>query len=239
VVIAGGSHVSTPLADEPVELANYYDLLFLVVGSPGTSAEAMELALWSRTKDMLRVFLPEEYRQGYLARSLDERHGILCDLSYFPLADALQYGEHLPQNIVHTVFKHRCALEQKQSIQSPQPTSTTNININNLMGDVINAGAGATIVNRSAVSNAFNALIARNNQATAEALKSVSDHVAKSGNKEAGELMDAFNEEVAKANPKKSVLKGLWDRVCQVLPTVTELVKASGEIVKFFSGSAQ
>lgn len=69
---------------------------------------------------------------------------------------------------------------------------------------------------------------------------SVSDEgskaVAASGNKEAGELLDQFNEELAKPEPRKSLLKRSWDGLVQVLPTVTTVANATTAVAKLFGG---
>jgi len=57
----------------------------------------------------------------------------------------------------------------------------------------------------------------------ADALVRLAEVVSESNNKEAGELLDAFNEELAKEQPKKSLLQSFWDSLTGMLPTISQM----------------
>jgi hypothetical protein len=54
------------------------------------------------------------------------------------------------------------------------------------------------------------------------------------GNKDAGELYDNFTEEVNKPEPKKSVLKSLWDGIQRALPTIKTIASVTAKIAPLF-----
>ncbi len=243
VVETSSADVVSEIAEaEPSVLAQEFDLLFLVVASPGTSAEAMELTLGKKTKGKLHVFIPEEYREGYLVRSLGDRHKMLCGPSFFSLAGAQSYNCQLARNMVFTLVKQRNYCIQEDSIQPQSPVIQVTGNQTQIHMQDININkpsGGSTVVSNSTVTKSFNTVQTIYGSTTADALKSVRDHVAKSDNKEAGELLDVFSEELEKPQPRKAVLKNVWEKVCQLVPSVTELAKACVEIGKLFSGSGQ
>jgi hypothetical protein len=102
------------------------------------------------------------------------------------------------------------------------------------MGDTFSNIQNSTIVNRSLVENAFNKTKSEIGEDTAVILLKVSELVAQSGNKEAGELLDQFNEEFNKAQPRKSLLKRSWDGLVAVLLAVTSIAGAAAAIAKLF-----
>ena len=104
-----------------------------------------------------------------------------------------------------------------------------------LMGDIFSNISNATIINRSLLQNAFNKAKSETGEDTAEALRKVAEAVAQSGNKEAGELLDQFNEELAKTQPRKSLLKRSWENLVQVLPTIGAIAGAAEAIAKLFA----
>jgi hypothetical protein len=103
------------------------------------------------------------------------------------------------------------------------------------MGDIIkDIGAGAIIVNRSTVEKSFNKVREEFDEETANALKKVEEEINKSGNKEAAELFETFNEELQKPEPKKSILRTVWNGIQLALPTITQLTKVVADISKLF-----
>jgi hypothetical protein len=103
------------------------------------------------------------------------------------------------------------------------------------MGDTFSNITNSTIVNRSFVENAFNKAKSEVGEDTAAMLLKVAEVVAQSGNKEAGELLDQFNEELSKPQPRKSLLKRSWDGLVAALPTVTAIAGAAAAIAKLFA----
>jgi hypothetical protein len=101
-------------------------------------------------------------------------------------------------------------------------------------GDRITAGPGAVVVNRSYLSNALNTLSSVGNTDAAAALEQVAKVIEQSKNKEAADLFDAFNAELQRPTPKKTLLKTLWKGVIEALPTIAELTTATAAIVSLF-----
>jgi hypothetical protein len=89
-----------------------------------------------------------------------------------------------------------------------------------------NIGAGAIIINRSIVRNALNRF-AGPDAGTAAALRTITDHVARSGDPDAAENLEGFLEEVAREQPRKARLKTFWDGLVAVLPSVAQLGTAT------------
>jgi hypothetical protein len=63
-------------------------------------------------------------------------------------------------------------------------------------------------------------------------LEGLARHVENSGNKEAGEIFDQFNEELQKPQPRKSVLRNAWEGLTKILPTVESIAGLASEIAK-------
>ena len=103
------------------------------------------------------------------------------------------------------------------------------------MGDTFSNIQNSTIVNRSMVENAFNKTKSEMGEDTAAILLKVAELVAQSGNKEAGELLDQFNEELSRPQPRKSLLKRSWDSLLATLPAITSIAGAAAAIAKLFA----
>ena len=101
-----------------------------------------------------------------------------------------------------------------------------------VIGDKFENIRGATIIKDSLVENSFNKIKEGYGDDVAKALLQIAEFIEGSGNKEAGELFDSFNEEISKPQPKKSVLKSIWEKIEKALPTITTLSEA---IVKLTS----
>ena len=96
-------------------------------------------------------------------------------------------------------------------------------------------GPGATIINRSKLQNAMNTVAGTGNPDVAEALKEVAEAINSSGNSAAAENFDAFTEELQRSQPRKSLLKSLWNGVVEALPTIVNLAAATAKIVALFA----
>lgn len=104
-----------------------------------------------------------------------------------------------------------------------------------IVGDVFQNIQGSTIVNRSMIEKSFNKVQSGFDESTALALVQVAEHIARSGNKEAAEMFSAFNEELQKDEPKKPVLRSLWDGMVRVLPDLATLADAASKISQLFT----
>jgi hypothetical protein len=106
----------------------------------------------------------------------------------------------------------------------------------NIMGDYINApGSGNIVINRSIVEKAFNKVKLAHDAETAQALKIVEDMINRAGDKEAIENFESFTSELSKPEPKKSILKSLWQGTLAALPTLMQIPDAVEKIRKLFS----
>ena len=104
-----------------------------------------------------------------------------------------------------------------------------------IMGDNFEKiGEGATIVNRSTVERSFNRVREEFDEDTVNALKRIEEEINKSGNQEAAELFEGFNEELQKPKPKKTLLRSSWKGIVEALPAVTQLTKVVADITKLF-----
>jgi hypothetical protein len=104
------------------------------------------------------------------------------------------------------------------------------------MGDTFsNIGPNTTIINRSLVQHSMNRARANGGGDVADALKKIADAVDASGNKEAVEFFDQFNEELQKPEPRKTLLRSSWDNLVNALPTIGALAGAAEAIAKLFS----
>jgi tetratricopeptide (TPR) repeat protein len=95
-----------------------------------------------------------------------------------------------------------------------------------IMGDKIENIQNSTIINRSVVSDSFNKIKEGYGEDVANALMQIAEFIEESGNKEAGELFDSFNNEIKEQEPKKSVLKSLWGGIEKALPAITAVSEA-------------
>ena len=102
------------------------------------------------------------------------------------------------------------------------------------MGDMFKNIQNATIINKSMVENSFNKIKEGYGEDVANALLQIAEFIEKSRNKEAGELFDSFNEELNKPEPKKPVLKSIWEGIEKALPAITALSEAIAKLAPIF-----
>jgi hypothetical protein len=116
--------------------------------------------------------------------------------------------------------------QRREAEMNRPPDQVTTINV---------LGSGNTIVNHSTVTHAFNRVKAAHSEEVAKMLLDVEAAINKSGNKEAAENFESFNEELAKPEPKKSLLKTLWQGTLAALPTLKELPDVVAKISELFA----
>ena len=102
------------------------------------------------------------------------------------------------------------------------------------MGDIFSNITGSTIVNRASVEESFNKIENSYDRETANALLQAAEEIARANNREASELFASFNEELQKANPRKVVLKRLWNGILSILPSLAQLADVGVRISKLF-----
>lgn len=89
-----------------------------------------------------------------------------------------------------------------------------------------------TFINKSSVVNSFNRVKEQFDEETANAIKQIAEIVEKSENADAIELFDAFNEEISKPEPKKSLLKTFWNGLTTALPILAHTASIAANIIK-------
>jgi hypothetical protein len=99
-------------------------------------------------------------------------------------------------------------------------------------GDTFANITNATIINRSTLQGSLNKARQIGANDSADVLETVGKLVEQSGNKQAGELFDQFNEELQRSEPRKSVLRNAWDGLVAMLPTVTSIAEAAEAVTK-------
>lgn len=104
------------------------------------------------------------------------------------------------------------------------------------MGDRFENISNSTLINRSVVQSAFNKVASEHDRDTARALKLIADEIERSGSKGAAETFNSFAEELHKSDPRKPVLRTLWNGVVAALPTVVQMTDAVSKITALFTG---
>jgi hypothetical protein len=101
------------------------------------------------------------------------------------------------------------------------------------VGDSFSNITNATIVNRSTLTSALNAVRATpENTESASALESVAKLIEQSGNPEAVELFNALTEQLQSPRPQRALLRSTWDGIKKALPAVTSIAGAVQAIAK-------
>ena len=100
------------------------------------------------------------------------------------------------------------------------------------VGDVFKDNKNSQIINRSTLENTLNKIRNRSDNEVASFLDKLATTVEQSGNKDAGELLDQFNEELAKPDHRKSLLKRSWDGLVELLPSVAKIAGATAALTK-------
>jgi hypothetical protein len=106
-----------------------------------------------------------------------------------------------------------------------------------IMGDKFefNNAKNFIFVNKSNVENSFNKIKEQFDEETANVIKQIAEIVEKSSNVEAVDLFDAFNEEVNKPEPKKSLLKSFWTGLTAALPVLTSTASIVEKVMKMIN----
>jgi hypothetical protein len=163
---------------------------------------------------------------------------MFADLAY--LRDESRAAAQNLEGILEKVHQADVALasaariELNQWNQSTGPTIQTK-EINNVMGDFINAGAGAIVVNRSYLKDALNKVATGSDSEVGDAIKEVQSYIESSGNQAAVSAYNEFLKEAGQPEPGKTRLKLFWDGVVAALPSVTKLAAAVAKIVTIFA----
>lgn len=107
--------------------------------------------------------------------------------------------------------------------------------IQNVRGStIVTRSTDTTIIQDSVLKDAMKRVEAMADSETANALKQVAELVTASGNKNATEAMQGLTEELAKEEPRKSLLRLYWDQIVKVLPDAAKLAGGVAALAKLF-----
>jgi hypothetical protein len=91
------------------------------------------------------------------------------------------------------------------------------------VGDIFkDIGAGATVINRSTLTNSMNSVTDEYGREVADALQQIAELVEQSGNADAVENFNALTEELQRPNPRKSLIRSFWDGMLQAVPILAD-----------------
>lgn len=102
-------------------------------------------------------------------------------------------------------------------------------------GDMISAGDGAVVTNRSIVTHSFNAFAERYSTDVADALTELERVVRESGSADGAEQLAEFLAQLDTEQPKKSVLRALFTGITEAVPAVTALAQLTATIGTLFA----
>ena len=103
-----------------------------------------------------------------------------------------------------------------------------------VMGDRFDNIQSSTIVNRSAVQNAFNRLSATSEAELRAALKEIAEAVESLQDPEASDLAESLIEEAA-GSKRRGVLAALWKRLQEIAPVVSSLIGSAAVVTSLIA----
>jgi hypothetical protein len=104
-----------------------------------------------------------------------------------------------------------------------------------IMGDHFEKiGAGAMIINRSALSNSLNRTNCEDGDDFGQALQKLAQIIEECGNLEAAENLNALTEELVRSQPRKALLKSFWNGIIAALPGVAEIAEIADHMSQLF-----
>lgn len=99
-------------------------------------------------------------------------------------------------------------------------------------GDYIHAGDGAVVNNHSTVLNSFTNVADRYGPEVTQALVELQEIVAREGNESAIELYETFVEQLKEPEPKRSVLRSIYNGIKYVVPAVAAATNITQALIK-------
>lgn len=134
----------------------------------------------------------------------DELHDHFADVE-FPIRDVTQHRINIPR-LSHYVG--------------------TYINVERLQMESYSVGnvENSTLVIRSTVQSSFNSLPTDLDRTVTDALKRLGEHIAEKEDPEAAELYQQISEELKREQPRKSIMRSLWNGIKEAVPTVVSIV---------------
>jgi hypothetical protein len=106
------------LASKEINEVDALDLVIILAASPGASAEAIEFANLNYISPKLFVFIPREYRHGYVYRSLNSsKHRIVTENSLFSLKKARRYDPEIVLKVFAEATDKRLGAVRRRRIR--------------------------------------------------------------------------------------------------------------------------
>ncbi|UZD91757.1 hypothetical protein [Cognatishimia activa] len=126
------------------------------------------------------------------------------------------------------------ARQFQDMLSTHETASVINQYGNTYMGDHFSNISNSVVLNKSMAKKVVNQFKERSDNDLASFIEELSVVVERSGDKEAGELLDQLNEELDRDEPRKSLLKRTWDGLVDVLPSVAKIAGATAALAKLF-----
>jgi hypothetical protein len=104
------------LVSKEVREIEAFDMAIILAMSPGSSAEAVEFAYYSHIRNKFFVFIPEEYKDGYVFRSIT-RHRLIGPYSLFSLKRIRRYDSELARNVFMQALNFRDDFLRKKKMR--------------------------------------------------------------------------------------------------------------------------
>ncbi len=101
--------------------------------------------------------------------------------------------------------------------------------------DIFQNISNSTIISRSVVGQSYNKIRETYGSDTATALVRIAEEIQRAGNDNAAQLFAAFNKELDRPEPRKPLLRALWEGITKAAPTIAQLSEVAVSIVKLFS----
>jgi hypothetical protein len=130
---------------------------------------------------------------------------------------------------VATLFKENWSFKEIMD-------NKVNSKIEITMGDKFENVKNSTIINRSVLEDSFNTVKNKMDEETANVLIKISEIIEKAKNTDAAELYNSFNDELKKTEPKKSLLRTIWNGILAALPLLGTTAGIAENISKIISG---
>ena len=105
------------LVSKEVEEIEALDLAIILAITPGASAEALEFSLYDHIRPKLFVYVPEEYKNGYIVRSLFGKHRLIARDSFFSLEKLQEHDSDLAIKVLNRAIDYRSDVYRKKKME--------------------------------------------------------------------------------------------------------------------------
>lgn len=140
------------------------------------------------------------------------------------------------QNIVIGNISEELLLKYSEKFQITINKTVMGDNIENNSGNIIKGNTGKVFAANKGdinISNSFNKMKDKFDEDAANVLIKVADIIRKEGNQDATEQFASFKEELEKEQPKKPILKALWEGIATAIPLIKSSVDIYDKVQNF------